>query len=121
MVPGMTLDTGIGGVLAVKTDGVLVHGNGDGVLESISVRVVTELAAKLGMKAFEWDNSPAYPTDENISEMLLAGSRFGIAGVKSYFPPEGELNFSWPGPVFAKLAAAWSDLVGVDIVKQFTG
>jgi hypothetical protein len=29
-------------------------------------------------------------------------------------------SFEWPGPVFRQLLDAWSDLVGVDIAKQFT-
>jgi hypothetical protein len=32
-----------------------------------------------------------------------------------------EYKLPWPGPVFQKSLAAWSDLVGVDIAKQFTG
>jgi hypothetical protein len=30
-------------------------------------------------------------------------------------------RIEWPGPVFRKLLAAWSDLAGVDVERQFTG
>ena len=54
------------------------------------------------------------------SELLLAGTGFCVAGVKRFAFGKHAREYRWPGPVFGKLLAAWSDLVGVDIAKQFT-
>lgn len=112
-------DTAVGGVLAVR-DGAIER-PADGVLESVSVKVVAELAAKVGVEVRTREHWPEDPSADGISEMLLAGTAFGVAGVKAYLHPEGDVEFPWPGPVFTKLTAAWSELVGVDVVKQFTG
>ena len=52
---------------------------------------------------------------------MLTGTAFGLAGVAALhlWNPQPK-RFAWPGPVFRELLAAWSDLVGVDIEKQFT-
>jgi branched-chain amino acid aminotransferase len=116
---GNVPDTALGSVLLVR-NGVIDRPPLVGV-DSISVKVVTELAAELGIDIadnFDWLTHPAA---EGTTEVLLAGSGFGIAGVREYTRPKSRHDFPWPGPVFTRLAAAWSDLVGVDIVKQFTG
>lgn len=50
-----------------------------------------------------------------MSEAMLTGTGFCVAGVRRIDGHE----LPWPGPVFQQLLAAWSDLVGVDIAKQF--
>lgn len=112
-------DTAVGGVLAVR-NGAIERPAG-GVLESVSVKVVAELAAKVGIEVRTREQWPEDPSADGISEMLLAGSAFGLAGVKTCLHSAGDVEFDWPGPVFTELAAAWSELVGVDIVRQFTG
>lgn len=113
-------DTAVGAVLAVR-NGAIERPTPGAVLDSISVKVVAELAAKVGIEVRTREDWPENPSEDGISEMLLVGSAFGIAGVKAYLHPEGDLQFSWPGPVFTKLVAAWSKLVSVGIVEQFTG
>jgi hypothetical protein len=54
------------------------------------------------------------------SELLLAGTGFCVAGVRRFATGAHGRDYPWPGPVFRKLLAAWSDLVGVDVAKQFT-
>ena len=47
-----------------------------------------------------------------ISEAMLTGTGFCLAGVREYhhyWNPRPR-RFEWPGPVFRKLLAAWSDL-----------
>jgi branched-chain amino acid aminotransferase len=114
------LDTAVGSVLAVR-DGVIERPTVWHVLNSISVTVVSELAERLGIEVRERAEWPFELNSDDISEMLLVGSAFGVAGVRTYFPPKARLDFPWPGPVFTKLAAAWSEMVGLDVVKQFTG
>jgi hypothetical protein len=92
-----------------------------GVLDSISLRVVKELAVGFGMEVKDRINWPLRPSDDGVTEMLLTGSAFGITGVRAHVVGPDRFDFPWPGPVFTRLAAAWSHLVSIDIVKQFTG
>ena len=105
-------DTAIGGVLAVR-DGAVVRSPAGSVLESVSVGVVRELCGQLGLSFEEGVVSFA-----DATEVLLAGSGFGLAGVRRVV---GGREFDWPGPVLRQLQAAWSDLVGLDVVRQMTG
>ena len=113
-------DTALGAVLTV-TNGVIEHPRRGKVLDSISLRIVLELAGRLGIETRERTDWPLGRKSDGVSELLLAGSAFGIAGVREFvwLSGGGEV-YPWPGPVFTKLAAAWSQMVGVDIVKQFT-
>ena len=103
----------------------------ESVLDSISVKVVGELCERLGLQMTDapldlrYLCRPVEPADEKsiiprVSELLLAGSGFRVAGVRRFACAEQSRDYVWPGPVFRKLLAAWSDLVGVDIAKQFT-
>lgn len=120
LTPELAPDTAVGAVLAVR-DGAIDRPFPGGVLDSVTARVVAELAAKVGIQVRTRRDWPEDPSEDGVEEMLLAGSAFGVAGVRTYHHDEGELHLPWPGPVFTKLAAAWSGLVGVDIVRQFTG
>jgi branched-subunit amino acid aminotransferase/4-amino-4-deoxychorismate lyase len=117
--PSSTLDTAIGAVLSVQ-EGVVCRHKAGYALDSISLDVVEELCAASGL-AFEEREQSFGQEELNESELLLAGSAFGVAGVSRFVWNDEVVPYPWPGPVFAKLAAAWSELVGVDIVKQFTG
>ena len=105
-------DTAIGTVLAVA-DGMVIRPPRGRVLEGISVGVVKELCGRLGIQFAEVDldyrDLPA-----GVTEMLLTGTAFGLAGVKSF---DGR-TFDWPGPIFRRLVAAWNDLVGLNIERQ---
>jgi branched-chain amino acid aminotransferase len=50
----------------------------------------------------------------------LAGTGFCLAGVKRFSAKRLGRNYNWPGPIYQKLLAAWSELVNVDIAKQLT-
>lgn len=119
---GNAPDTGVGAVLAVRDGVVYLPRQGDTFYSICAYRVLTELCDRIGLRyAFrrEWDWWGDEPTTDR--EWLLTGSAFGIAGVRGLKVYATEHRFEWPGPVFTKLAAAWSELVGVDIVKQFVG
>lgn len=124
-------DTAIGCVLAVLGNTVL-RPTTESVLDSISVKVVGELCGQLGLQLTDAPLDlrafcrPVEPTVEKsiiprVSELLLAGTGFCLAGVRRFACADRSRGYDWPGPVFRKLLAAWSDLVGVDIAKQFTG
>jgi branched-subunit amino acid aminotransferase/4-amino-4-deoxychorismate lyase len=122
-------DTAIGSVLTVADDTVFRPDYGT-VQDSISCRVVAELCEGLGlrfqyapldMRRLARPAQPAEPdpTITRASEMMLAGTGFCIAGVREFAAPQTSRAYTWPGPVFRQLLAAWSDLVGVDIERQF--
>jgi branched-chain amino acid aminotransferase len=111
--PGGSLtETSLANFLAV-IDGVVITPERRKVLDGISLRVTQELCAKVGVPFVE---APIVPADlRRASEAMLTGTGFCIAGVRRIDGYE----LTWPGPVFRKLLAAWSDLVGVDVVRQF--
>lgn len=127
------IDTAIGAVLA--SDGRTVFRCPQhAVQDSISTKVVSELCAETGLSfevaPFNMDRLcfPLLPDDAgtpvaDVSEVLLAGTGFCLAGVREYkfYVRPRSRTFAWPGPVFAKLLAAWSELVGIDIAEQFIG
>jgi len=100
-------DAAIGSVLAVTARGVVRPPAGR-VLEGVTLGVVAELCRELGIRhveeAIDFRALPA-----GVTELVLAGSGFGLAAVASF---DGRA-FPSPGPVTARLLAAWDELVGV--------
>jgi branched-chain amino acid aminotransferase len=111
---GLT-ETSVANLLAV-IDGVVTSPPQEMVLAGISLQVTRELCLERRIPCVPdhiWDLGRA-------SEVMLTGTGFCLAGVREVFTPAlHPREFDWPGPVFRKLLAAWSDLVGVDIQKQF--
>jgi branched-chain amino acid aminotransferase len=107
-------DTPIGTVLGV-VGGTVVAPPAGRVLAGVSGQVVRELCAAGGIPFAEavvdFRRLPA-----DVSEVMLAGSGFGVAGVRAV---AGVREFAWPGPVFGRLLAAWAALVGVDPAAEF--
>lgn len=83
----------------------------DRYLDGISLRVTTGLCEVPVVHA----PLPLSRVPE-MEEAMLTGTGFCLAGVRQI---DG-IPLPWPGPVFRQLLAAWSDLVGIDIEKQFT-
>jgi branched-chain amino acid aminotransferase len=124
-------DTAIGCVLVVA-GGEVIRADSGTVLDSISVKVVSELCGVLGVP---FDYAPLDmrglanpdlrgvldPSVTRASEVMLAGTGFCLAGVRRFASGKRGRDYAWPGPVFRRLLAAWSDLVGVDVEKSFTG
>jgi branched-chain amino acid aminotransferase len=110
---GHAADTAVGTVLTVA-DGVVIRPPRGAVLDGISAGLVSELCGKVGVPYAEATlDYRALPP--GVTEMMLTGSAFGLAGVRSF---DGR-DYDWPGPVFRRLLAAWNDLVGLDIARQF--
>jgi branched-chain amino acid aminotransferase len=110
---GLT-ETAIGNLLVVR--GGVVHTPPAGhVLEGISLRVVRELCAEVGVGFVE---EPLSPADlAGADEAMLCGTAFCLAGVRWF---EGQV-LPWPGPLTRRLLAAWSAKVGLDIAGQMLG
>jgi branched-chain amino acid aminotransferase len=122
-------DTAIGCVLAVR-DGAIIRPDPETVLDSISAKVVGELPQKLGLCCEDMSLDlrqfclPPKPGDDptstvHWSELLLVGTGFCVAGVRRFSSSSQGRDYDWPGPVYSKLIAAWSEMVSVDIAGQF--
>lgn len=109
---GTLTETSVANLLAV-VDGVVVSPPRQQILDGISLRVTKELCGKLEI---EFREQPIPLNGVGVAELMLTGTAFGLAGVSAI---DGR-KLNWPGPVFTALLTAWSDLVGVDIAKQFT-
>lgn len=123
-------DTSIGCVLGVVEDTIIRPIPGT-VLESISAKVVGKLCQQIGLRCEKMlldlrdcrvskESPDEKLANARVSELILAGTGFCVAGVRRLAKGSQERNYNWPGPVYRKLLSAWSDLVGVDIAGQFT-
>lgn len=115
---GAYTETGVGNFLAV-IDGTVTTPPRDSVLDGISLRVTEDVCRAAGVPFAE----ARVPLSRPLAgtEAMLTGTGFGLAGVRELFLWNPEpVRLAWPSPVFRTLLAAWSDLVGVDIAKQFT-
>ncbi len=99
-------DTAIGNVLAV-VGGAVVRPPAGAVLDGITMGVVAELCTELSVAFAEREIDYAV-LPAGVVELMLAGSGFGVAPVASL---DGRA-FPVPGPVTARLIAAFAELVG---------
>ena len=87
------------------------------ILRGVSLETVAELCPELGLRFVERDFQ-VYDV-VNADEAMLATTPYCLAPVtKINGLPVGEGK---PGKTFARLIEAWSEKVGVDIVRQVTG
>jgi branched-subunit amino acid aminotransferase/4-amino-4-deoxychorismate lyase len=98
--------------LVIVKDGVVLSPPRDTVLNGVSLRVVRDLCAESGIAFAE----RPLRLDEALAadEAMLAGTSFCLAGVSRI---QGA-PIPWPGPVWQRLLAAWSQRVGLDIGGQ---
>jgi branched-chain amino acid aminotransferase len=108
------LTEGVGYNLFLVTGGTIRTPGDRGVLQGVSRAMVFELGARLGIPVVEEDLQPydLYTADEafftSTSPCVLPVTRVD----------RRPIGAGTPGPVVARLLGAWSDVVGVDIVKQ---
>jgi branched-chain amino acid aminotransferase len=108
---GCVTETASANFLLVK-DGKLISPPRERVLEGVSLRVVSEIAARLGI-ALEYRRitlEDCYAAEEAI----LTCTSFCIAGVRRL----NDRTIPWPGPMLRRLIEAWSADVGLDIHAQ---
>ena len=121
-------DTAIGGILLVM-DGKVIRQAPGTVQDSISIIVVGELCAEANISMIsmnldlrclctpsedEFRNSYAH----RVTEVMLAGTGFCLAGVRAFTSGPVTRTYPWPGPVFQRLLAIWNERVGVKIETQ---
>lgn len=111
-----------GRVSEASTANVLIFKESEGlvsppratVLQGISMAVVFQLAERLGIPAVHRDLWPEEVA--SAQETLLTSTPFCLLPVtRLNGKPIGD---GTPGPVFRRLLAAWSELVGLDIAAQ---
>jgi len=86
----------------------------DLVLGGISQQVLREVATDLG---YEWQESAiAFDDISTADEAMTSSTTCCLLPVTRF--NDDIIGSGKPGPAFQKLITAWSDLVGVDIVRQ---
>jgi branched-subunit amino acid aminotransferase/4-amino-4-deoxychorismate lyase len=96
----------------IVNDGTVLTPPRDTVLNGVSLRVVEELCGKLGIPFAE---RPLTVVEcQSADEAMLTCTSYCVAGVRRL---DG-VELPWPGPVWRRLLAAWSERVGVDIEAQ---
>jgi branched-chain amino acid aminotransferase len=93
-------------------DGTLISPPRASILEGLSLGVVSELAAKIGIPMAYRPISleECYAADE----ALLTCTTFCLAGVRRI----NDRDLPWPGPTLRRLLEAWNAEVGIDIHQQ---
>jgi len=98
----------------IVTDGVLRTPGESSILQGVSRMTVIDLAKQLNIPVAQENLQPyaLYTADE----AFLTSTPFSILPVGRV--DNREVNDDVPGPVTTQLLAAWSELVGVDIIDQ---
>jgi branched-chain amino acid aminotransferase len=108
---GHVTETASANFLLVK-NGAIVSPPRQSILDGISLKVVTELCARLGIstvyRPITLDD--CYAADE----ALLTCTSYCLAGVRQI----NDHLIRWPGPMLRRLLEAWNAEVGIDIHAQ---
>jgi branched-chain amino acid aminotransferase len=108
---GHVTETAAANFLIIR-DGTVVSPPRRSVLNGVSLQVVQELCGELGIPFAE--RPLTLDECQSADEALLACTSYCLAGVRRLHGVE----LPWPGPVWRRLLAAWSERVGVDIAGQ---
>ena len=110
---GRVTETSSANLLVVR-NGEVVRTDVGPVLEGVSMLMVRELCASLGIPFHE----RSLTVDDCLAadELLVTCTTWCIAGVSAL----NNRQMQWPGPVLTRLQAAWSEVIGLDFVRQFT-
>jgi branched-chain amino acid aminotransferase len=111
---GHVTETAGANFLIVRS-GTVLSPPADAILGGISLQVVRELCAELGISMEEQRLTLADCLAAD--EAFLTCTSFCMAGVSRF----NGTPLLWPGPVFQRLLARWSASVGVDIRGQIVG
>lgn len=108
---GNVTETASANFLVVR-DGTLISPPRTSILEGISLGVVSELAATLGIPMAY--RPIALEECHAADEALLTCTTYCLAGVRRI----NERALPWPGPMLRRLLDAWNAEVGLDIHQQ---
>jgi branched-subunit amino acid aminotransferase/4-amino-4-deoxychorismate lyase len=104
-------ETAAANLLIVKK-GTVYSPPPDTVLEGVSLLSVQELCGDLGLPFVR--QSLTVADAQSADEMMLSSTGWCLCGVSRF---NGQ-SVPWPGPVFERLLAAWSERIGLDIRRQ---
>jgi len=105
---------GTGSNIFIVKDGRLFTPRPHNILRGVTRQAVIELAAQLNLPCHECDLDP-YDVI-TADEAFFTATSFSIMPVTRF---NGHpINSGGPGPVTRRLIAAWSEMVGVDIIAQ---
>ncbi len=108
---GHVTETAAANFLAVR-DGMVLSPPANAVLGGVSLQVVRELCAALGVR---YEERPLGVYDcLNADEAMLASTPYCLAGVSRI----NGVPLPWPGAVFRRLLEAWGERIGLDIRGQ---
>lgn len=111
---GHVTETAAANIVVVRR-GVVCSPPRQSILNGISLRTVEELCSQLGLR---FEETPLTVEDcLGADEIILCSTPYCLAGVS-------RLNgqpLPWPGAIFERLLAAWSERVGLDIRGQIIG
>ncbi len=118
-------DTAIGAILAVAGETV-IHPIPGTVQASISAQVVRELCEQLGLRSVEarldlremsvrGQQGASVRAGSEVTELLLAGTGFCVAGVRRLITGTATWDYPWPGKILRQLTTTWSARVGVEL------
>lgn len=111
---GLVTEASTANVLIYRADeGLLAVPRGK-VLHGISMDVLTELAAEIGIRTGQRDLTPQDLA--TADEVLLSSTPFCLLPVTRL--DRKPIGGGQPGPIFRRLLVAWSERVGVDIAGQ---
>ena len=104
----------VGANFFIVTDGTIRTPVDSNILQGISRMVIFELADQLGIPIVE---EPLQPYDAyTADEVFLAGSIYQLLPIATV--DNRRISTTIPGPISKQLLAAWSEMVGMDIVGQ---
>jgi len=111
---GFVMEASTANVVIYRQSEGIVSPPRDRILSGISLGVLTELATQLGVPFRE----RAFRAEDlrQADEVMLTNTSFCVLPVVSV---DGQaVGTGEPGPVYRRLLAAWSELVGLDIAAQ---
>lgn len=111
---GHVTETAAANFLVVR-GGVVLSPPADAVLGGVSLQMVRELCAELGM-AFTERPLTVYDC-LNADEAMLTSTPYFLAGVSRI----NGVPLPWPGAIFRRLLEAWGSRLGLDIRGQIEG
>jgi branched-chain amino acid aminotransferase len=114
---GFVTEATTANLLVYRADRGLISPPLSKILHGISLATTIELAEKLKIEFSERDLTPKDVASAEEA-MLTSTSPCILPATELNGHPIGDGR---PGPIFARLMAAWSDLVGLDILKQAQG
>lgn len=111
---GNITETASANFLLVR-DGTLVSPPRECILDGVSLGIVADLAARLGIP-LEF-RQIALAECYTAEEAILTCTTFCLAGVRRI----NDRLLPWPGPLLRRLLDAWNARVGLDIHRQIVG